>query len=249
MKIAVVGGTGFVGSRLVGKLRSEGHQATAHGRSTGLDLVTGEGLQDALSSVDVVVITIDAPTFDAAASPFFRSTSGNLLRAAEKEGVRHVVLLSIVGIDRISEVDYYAAKILQEHLVEAGPIPYSIVRATQFMEFVEKIMSWTSEGDIVRLPTTRMQPIAVGEVVDTLADVATGTPINSTVSIAGPDVFPLDELGRLTLRVHDDGRSVVVDESAGLFAAVPDDAITAPSGARIGSVHYTDWLAHGHAVA
>jgi uncharacterized protein YbjT (DUF2867 family) len=117
------------------------------------------------------------------------------------------------------------------------------------MEFVEKIMSWTSEGDIVRLPTTRMQPIAVGEVVDTLADVATGTPINSTVSIAGPDVFPLNELGRLTLQAHDDGRSVVVDESAGLFAAVPGDAITAPSGARIGSVHYTDWLAHGHAVA
>ncbi|MFJ9348420.1 SDR family oxidoreductase [Streptomyces sp. NPDC101237] len=242
MKTAVIGGTGFVGSRLVKRLRSTGHETTSHGRSTGLDLLTGAGLPEALRSVDVVVLTIDAPSFDAAASPFFRSTTLNLLEAADREGVGHIVLLSIVGIDRVPGVDYYAAKVLQEDLVRSGPVPFSVVRATQFMEFVEPIMSWTSEGDVVRLPTTRLQPIAVADVVDTLADVAAGAPVDGIVDVAGPEVFPLDELGRVTLRAHGDQRTVVVDESAGLFGAVPENAIIAPPGARIGSVYYADWL-------
>ncbi|MEW1776618.1 SDR family oxidoreductase [Streptomyces sp. NPDC086777] len=245
MKTAVIGGTGFVGARLVEKLRSTGHEATPHGRSTGLDLLTGAGLPDALRSVDVVVLTIDAPSFDAAASPFFRSTTLNLLAAADRAGVGHIVLLSIVGIDRVPGADYYKAKVLQEDLIGSGPIPFSVVRATQFMEFVEPIMSWTSDGDVVRLPTTRLQPIAVDEVVGALVDVATGAPVNGTVNVAGPDVFPLDELGRMTLRARGDERTVVVDESAGLFGAVPETAIIAPPGARIGRVHYTDWLTSG----
>lgn len=204
MKTAVIGGTGFVGTRLVEKLRSAGHEATPHGRSTGLDLLTGVGLPDALRSVDVVVLTIDAPSFDAAASPFFRSTTLNLLAAADRAGVGHLVLLSIVGVPG---VDYYKAKILQEDLIGSGPIPFSVVRATQFMEFVEPIMSWTSDGDVVRLPATRLQPIAVDDVVGTLVDVATGPPVNGTVNVAGPGVFPLDELGRVTLRARGDERT------------------------------------------
>ena len=249
MKTAVIGGTGFVGTRLVERLRSTGHETTSHGRSTGLDLLTGAGLPDALRSVDVVVLTIDAPSFDAAASPFFRSTTQNLLDAAGRAGVGHIVLLSIVGIDRVPGVDYYTAKILQEDLIRSGPIPSSVVRATQFMEFVEPIMSWTSDGDVVRLPTTRLQPIAVDDAVGTLADVATGTPVDGIVDVAGPDVFPLDELGRITLRARGDERTVVVDESAGLFGAVPETAIIAPPGARIGAVHYSDWLTSGPPVS
>ncbi|MGI5138062.1 SDR family oxidoreductase [Streptomyces sp. CA-106110] len=242
MKIAVIGGTGFVGSRLVDRLRAADHEVAAHGRSSGLDLQSGEGLQEALGSADVVVDTIDAPGFDETASEFFHVTMENLLQAAERAGIGHIVLLSIVGIDRVPDVAYYRAKVLQEVLVVEGPIPYSIVRATQFMEFIDKIVGWTSDGSTVRLPTTRLQPVAVAEAVDTLADVATGPPLNGTISVAGPDVFPLDELGRLTLRVRDDRRSVVTDESAGLFAAVPTEAIIAPADARIGSIRYTDWL-------
>ncbi|WP_377267002.1 SDR family oxidoreductase [Peterkaempfera sp. SMS 1(5)a] len=243
MRIAVIGGTGFVGSRLVERLRETGHQASPHGRSTGLDLLTGDGVPQAVSGADVVIDTIDAPSFDAAAAPFFRTTTQHLLAAAEQAGVGHVVLLSIVGVERVPDVDYYRAKVLQEDIVKAGPIPYSIVRATQFMEFIAGIMDWTTEGRTVRLPTTPLQPIAAGEVVGALADTATGAPLNGTLEIAGPDVLPLDELGRVTLSARPDGRTVVVDESAGLFAAVPGDALTAPSGARLARTRYTDWLA------
>ncbi|WP_055590396.1 SDR family oxidoreductase [Streptacidiphilus griseoplanus] len=242
MRIAVVGGTGFVGSRLVARLGATGCEVSAHGRSTGLDLLTGEGLRQAVDGAGVVVDTIDAPSFDAAAAPFFRTTTQNLLAAAEAAGVGHVVLLSIVGIDRVPDADYYRAKVLQEDLVKAGPVPYSIVRATQFMEFIAGIMDWTTEGKAVHLPTTPLQPIAADEVVDTLAEVATGTSLNGTLDIAGPEAVPLDELGRATLRARPDGRRVVVDPSAGLFAAVPGDALTAPSGARLARTRYADWL-------
>ncbi|MGW4273848.1 SDR family oxidoreductase [Streptomyces seoulensis] len=242
MRIAVVGGTGFIGSRLVERLRKAGHEVSAHARNTGLDLLTGEGLPGAVEGAEVVVDTIDAPSFDAAATPFFRTTTRNLLDAAGQAGVGHVVLLSIVGIDRVPQVDYYRAKVAQEDEVKAGPVPYSIVRATQFMEFVPKIMAWTADGDTVRLPTTPLQPVAADEVVEALADVAAGAPLSGTLDVAGPDVLPLDELGRLTLDARPDGRRVVVDESAGLFAAVVGDAVTAPPGARLGRVHYTDLL-------
>ncbi|MEU8470523.1 NAD(P)H-binding protein [Streptomyces sp. NPDC029006] len=244
MKISVVGGTGFMGSRLVKALETVGHQVAAHDRSTGCDLLTGEGVARAVASADVVVDTIDAPAFDASASPFFRTTTDNLLAAAGQAGVQHAVVLSIVGIDRIPEVDYYQAKVLQEARLAAGPIPYSIVRATQFMEFVDKIMSWTTEGDVVRLPPTPIQPVAADEAVQALADVATGEPLGGILNVAGPDVFPLDDLGRMTLQARPgDDRTVVTDASAGLFAAVHADALTAPEGARLGRIHYRDWLA------
>ncbi|MEU6386704.1 NAD(P)H-binding protein [Streptomyces bauhiniae] len=246
MKIAVVGAGGFVGSRLVRKLRSEGHEVTAHDRSTGVDLLTGEGVPEALAGADAVVNTIDAPSFDEDAVPFFRTTTQTLLNAADGAGVQNVVLLSIVGIDQVPDVAYYRAKLEQERLLEAGPVPYTIVRATQFMDFIEPIMSWTTSGDTVRLPTTKLQPVAVEDVVDTLAEAATTPPRNGIVNVAGPDVFPLDDLGRLTLDAHPDGRHVVVDEEAGLFGQVPHDAIIAPPGARLGATSYEQWLQGSH---
>ncbi|MGA5648345.1 SDR family oxidoreductase [Streptomyces seoulensis] len=246
MKIAVVGAGGFVGSRLVRKLRSEGHEVTAHDRSTGVDLLTGEGVPEALAGADTVVNTIDAPSFDEDAVPFFRTTTQTLLNAAEGAGVGNVVLLSIVGIDQVPDVAYYRAKLEQERLLEAGPVPYTIVRATQFMDFIEPVMSWTTSGDTVRLPTTRLQPVAVEDVVDTLAEAATTPPRNGIVNVAGPDVFPLDDLARRTLDAHPDGRHVVVDEEAGLFGQVPHDAIIAPPGARLGATSYEQWLQRSH---
>lgn len=246
MKIAVVGAGGFVGSRLVRKLRSEGHEVTAHDRSTGVDLLTGEGVPEALAGADTVVNTIDAPSFDEDAVPFFRTTTQTLLNAADGAGVQNVVLLSIVGIDQVPDVAYYRAKLEQERLLEAGPVPYTIVRATQFMDFIEPIMSWTTSGDTVRLPTTKLQPVAVEDVVDTLAEAATTPPRDGIVNVAGPDVFPLDDLGRRTLDAHPDGRHVVVDEEAGLFGQVPHDAIIAPPGARLGATSYEQWLQGSH---
>ncbi|MFF9360125.1 SDR family oxidoreductase [Streptomyces griseoluteus] len=246
MKIAVVGASGFIGSRLVRKLRSEGHEVTTHDRSTGVDLLTGEGVPEALAGADTVVNTINAPGFDETAVPFFRTTTETLLNAADQAGVGNVVLLSIVGIDQVPDVAYYRAKLEQERLLEAGPVPYTIVRATQFMDFIEPIMSWTTSGDTVRLPTTRLQPVAVEDLVDTLAEAATAPPRNGIVNIGGPDVFPLDELARLTLRAHPDGRHVTVDEEAGLFGQVPRDAIIAPPDARVGTTSYEQWLRHQH---
>jgi uncharacterized protein YbjT (DUF2867 family) len=244
MRIAVMGGTGFIGTKLVDQLNAEGHTATGHSLSTGVDLLTGEGVADALRGVEAVVNTIDAPSFDEAASDFFRTTSENLLAAAERARVGHVVLLSIVGIDHIPDVAYYRAKLLQESILEGGLLPYSIVRATQFMEFIDGILSWTTEEDTVRLPTTPLQPIAAAEVVGVLTDIATGRPLNGVLSIAGPDIVPLEQLGRITVEAGDGDRQVVVDESAGLFAAVPGNAATAPQNAHLAHTHYTDWLTH-----
>lgn len=242
MRISVIGGTGFIGAKLVAALDAAGHEVTAHGRSTGLDLLTGVGVAPALAGAEVVVNTIDAPTFDEAASAFFKATTENLLAGATGAGVGHLVLLSIVGIDLVPDVPYYRAKVLQENVLKAGPVPYSILRATQFMKFVPGIMDWTTDGEVVRLPATPMQPVAGDEVVATLAEITLGAPLRGTVDLAGPDLIPLDELGRITLRARPDGRRVEVDENAGLFAAVPGDAITAPKDARLGRVHYTEWL-------
>ncbi|MER6733247.1 SDR family oxidoreductase [Streptomyces puniciscabiei] len=242
MKFAVVGGTGLIGSRVVENLNAAGHQAVPHSLSTGVDIITGEGLDAAVAGADVVVNLTNSPTFDDASLAFFRTSMDNLLAASEKAGVGHFVILSIVGVDQVPELDYYRAKVLQEDILKAGPVPYSIVRATQFMEFMDATLAMTAEGDTVRLPRTPIQPIAAADVAGIVAEVAAGSPLNGAIDIAGPDVYALDELGRLTLTAKGDARSVVTDDSAGMFAAVHGDAITAPNGARIAPTHYTDWL-------
>ncbi|MFD8546898.1 SDR family oxidoreductase [Streptomyces sp. NPDC059649] len=242
MKLAVIGGTGLIGSRVVKRLNAAGHEAVPHSQSTGVDVITGQGLAEAVADADVLVNLTNSPTFDDASPAFFQTSMDNILAAARKGGVGHVVILSIVGADQVTDLDYYRAKVLQEDLLKAGPIPYSIVRATQFMEFMDAVLSWTTEGDTVRLPTTPLQPIAAQDVADAVADVAVGAPLNGTLAIAGPDVLPLDELGRITLNAHPDGRTVVTDDTAGMFAAVRGDALIAKGDARIAPTHYSDWL-------
>jgi uncharacterized protein YbjT (DUF2867 family) len=242
MKIAVIGGTGLIGSRVVENLIAAGHQAVPHSLSTGVDLVTGRGVEEAVTGADVVVNLTNSPTFDDASPAFFQSSMDNLLAASEKGGVGHIVILSIVGADQVPELDYYRAKVLQEDILKDGPIPYSIVRATQFMEFMDATVSWTTDGDTVRLPPTPLQPIAAADVSRIVAEVAAGAPLNGVLNIAGPDVYPLDEIGRITLAAKGDGRSVVTDDTAGMFAAAHGDVLVAGNDARIAPTHYTDWL-------
>lgn len=242
MKFAVIGGSGLIGSRVVEKLNAGGHDAVAVSRSTGVDVVSGEGLQAAVADVDVVIDVTNSPTADGAAIAFFQTSTDNLLAASGKAGVGHYVVLSMVGADRVPQQDYSRAKVRQENVLKAGPIPYSIVRATQFMEFVDAILDWTTEGDVVRLPPTLVQPIAAADVAAAVALVAAGSPLNGALDIAGPDVYRLDELGRLTLASRHDGRRVVTDDGAGMFAGIDGDALIARDGARIAATRYVDWL-------
>lgn len=241
MKIAVIG-TGLIGSQVVRELIAAGHEAAGHSRSTGLDLLTGDGLADAVRGAEVVVDVTNSPTFDEASLDFFGTTVPNLLAAAGAAGVRHVVALSIIGVDQVSGLAYYRAKTLQEDLIKAGPVPYSIVRAGQFMEFIPSVLDYTTDGDVVRLPSTPLQPISAAEVAAAVAGVAAGAPLRGTRDIAGPEVFPLDELGRITLESAGDGRRVVTDESAGMFAAAKGDVLIAPEGAHLATTRYRDWL-------
>jgi uncharacterized protein YbjT (DUF2867 family) len=244
MKIAVIGGTGLIGSQVVKILNASGHEAVPHSPSTGLDLLSGRGLPEALKGADVVVNLTNSPTFDDASPVFFRTSMDHLLDACRRGGVGHVVVLSIVGVDQVPDLVYYRAKALQEEMLKGGRVPYSIVRATQFMEFMDAVMSWTTEGSTVRLPRTPIQPMAADDVAAAVAEVAVGTPLNGTVNVAGPDVFPLDELGRITLDAHPDGRTVVTDDTAGMFAAAHGDVLTVEGDARarIAPTHYHDWL-------
>ncbi|KPI11840.1 hypothetical protein OK006_4161 [Actinobacteria bacterium OK006] len=242
MKFAVIGGTGLIGSQVVRNLNAAGHEAVPHSLSTGVDVLTGQGVDAARGGADAVVNLTNSPTFDDASTAFFRTSMDHLLAAAQRAGVGHFVILSIVGTDQVPDLDYYRAKTLQEDILKAGPVPYSIVRATQFMEFVDAVLSWTADGDTVRLPRTPIQPIAAADVAATVAEVAAGSPLGGTLEVGGPDTYPLDELGRITLDFKGDKRSVTVDDTAGMFAAAHGDVLTTKKGARIAPTHYTDWL-------
>ncbi|PWR11637.1 LysR family transcriptional regulator [Micromonospora acroterricola] len=242
MKIAVLGGTGLIGSQVVKILQTAGHEAVPLSPSTGVDLLTGQGLSDALKGAEVVVNLTNSPTFDDASPAFFQTTMDNLLAAAQREGVRHAVILSIVGVDLVPDLAYYRAKVLQEDILKAGPLPYSIVRATQFFEFIDAVISWTADESTVRLPSNPLQPIAAADVAQAVADVSMGAPLQGVRNIAGPDVFPLDELGRITLAARGDARNVVTDDTAGMFAAVPGDVLIANNDAVIAPTAYREWL-------
>ncbi|MEU7844845.1 NAD(P)H-binding protein [Micromonospora sp. NPDC049114] len=243
MKIAVMGGTGLIGSQVVRILQAAGHDAVPHSQSTGVDLLTGQGLPEALKDADVVVNLTNSPTFDDASPAFFQTTMDNLLTAAERAGVGHAVILSIVGVDQVPDLAYYRAKVLQEDILKASKVPYSIVRATQFFEFVDAVISWTADENGVRLPSTPVQPMAAADVAQAVADVSVGTPLRGVRNVAGPDVFTLDELGRITLAAHGDKRTVTTDDSAGMFAAAPGDVLIAKEGAVLAPTSYREWLA------
>ena len=244
MKIVVIGGTGLIGSRLVNKLREDGHDPLAASPDTGVDTITGEGLADALKGAQVVVDVANAPAWeDAAVLDFFQTSSRNLLSAEAAAGVGHHVTLSVVGTDRLPDSGYLRAKVAQENIVKAGPIPYTIVRATQFFEFIDRIADSSTDGDTVRLPPALVQPEAADDVASTLADVAVGTPLNDTVELAGPEMFRLDELTRRVLNASDDPRQVTADVHARYFGAELDDRSLAPGDdARIAPTRFEDWL-------
>jgi uncharacterized protein YbjT (DUF2867 family) len=245
MKIVVIGGTGLIGSKLVEKLRKDGHEPLAAALETGVNLLTGEGLAEAVDGAQVVVDVANAPAWDdAAVLDFFETSSHNLLEAEMAAGVRHHVTLSVVGADRLAaESGYMRAKIAQEELVKAGPIPYTIVRATQFFEFIGRIAESGADGDTIRLSPALVQPEAADDVVSTLADVAVGAPLNDTVELAGPEAFHLDELARRVLRANDDPRPVTADAHARYFGAELDDrSLTPGDDARIAPTRFEDWL-------
>jgi uncharacterized protein YbjT (DUF2867 family) len=244
MKIVVIGGTGLIGSSLVEKLRKDSHEPLAGSPNTGVDTRTGVGVDEALEGAQVVVDVANAPVWDdPAVLDFFQTSSRNLLAAEAAAGVGHHVTLSVVGADRLPESGYLRAKVAQEDLVKAGPIPYTIVRATQFFEFIGRIADSSANGDTVRLPPVLVQPEAADDVASTLADVAVGAPLNDTVELAGPEAFRLDELARRVLEASDDPRQVTADVHARYFGAELDHrSLTPGDGARIAPTRFEDWL-------
>lgn len=242
MKFAIIGGTGLIGSQVVRNLNAAGHEAVPHSPSTGVDILTGNGLDAALDGADVVVNLTNSPTFDDASPTFFQNSMDTLVAAAKKAGTGHFVILSIVGVDQVPDLDYYRAKTLQEDILKASGLPYSIVRATQFMEFVDSVLSWTADDKTVRLPSTPIQPIAAADVAAAVSEVSAGSPLNATLDVGGPDVYPLDELGRITLSANGDKRSVTTDETAGMFSAVRGGVLITQDGARIAATRYLDWI-------
>lgn len=245
MKIVVIGGTGLIGSRLVTRLRDQGHVAMASSPASGVNTLTGEGLGEALSGADVVVDVSNSPSFDAAAVlEFFQTSTSNLLAAESAEGVRHHVALSVVGTERLTASGYFRAKIAQEELIEAGPIPYSIVRATQFFEFVKSIADAATTGNMVRLSPALIQPMAADDVASAVAHVAVGPPRNGIVEIAGPQQFQLDELVRLGLAAKGDPREVTSDPQAPYYGALLQERTLLPGdGATLSSTRFEDWIA------
>jgi uncharacterized protein YbjT (DUF2867 family) len=244
MKIVVIGGSGLIGSKLVGKLSEAGHDALAASPNSGVDIITGEGLAEALEGAQVVVDVANAPAWDdAAVLDFFQTSARNLSSAEAAAGVGHHVTLSVVGADRLRDSGYLRAKVAQEELVKAGPIPYTIVRATQFFEFIGRIADSSTDGDTVLLSPALVQPEAADDVASTLADVAVGSPLNDTVELAGPEAFPLDELARRVLNARGDARRVVADPHVRYFGAELDDRSLVPGeGAHIAPTHFEDWL-------
>ncbi len=244
MKIVVIGGTGRIGSKLVDKLRRLGHDVVAASPASGINTITGEGLGAALAGARVVVDVANSPSFEDAAVLEFFETSGRNLLAAEKEaGVGHHVALSVVGADRAPDSGYMRAKVAQEDLVERSGIPYTILRSTQFFEFMSGIAESGFDGQNVRVSSALVQPILSDDVVAVLAEVAIGAPVNGTIEVGGPERLPLDEFVREAMNAAHDTRPVVADPRARYFGAELDDRTLIPgAGAQLGTTHFGEWL-------
>ncbi|WP_128381536.1 SDR family oxidoreductase [Streptomyces cavernae] len=245
MKVVVIGGTGLIGSKLVSKLNQHGHEAVAAAPNTGVNTLTGEGLAEVLEGASVVVDVSNSPSFeDQAAMEFFRTSTTNLVKAEADAGVTHHVALSVVGTDRLQESGYFRAKQAQEELIKESGIPYSIVHATQFFEFMKGIAEMSTVGDTVRLAPVKIQPIYSDDVAAAVGRTAVGPPVNGVVEVAGPDVFQLDELIRKGLAAKNDPRTVVTDPHAPYSGAQVNETTLLPGpGAHIAGTRFADWLA------
>jgi len=244
MKVVIIGGTGLIGRKLAAILKSKGHDVTSASPSTGVDSVSGAGLAEAIAGADVVIDVTNSPSFEEqAVLDFFRRSTGNLLKAARDAGVANFVALSVVGADRIRDSGYLRAKRLQEELIEAGGVPFTILRATQFFEFLGAIAGDGAQGDAVHLSTSRFQPVAADDVASTLADVATSSPKNGAVELAGPDVSSIAEFMQSFLAAKGDKRKVIADPGARYFGAVLDQNGLAPIAQFIpGKTRFADWV-------
>ena len=244
MKIVVIGGTGRIGSKVVSKLTAQGHKAVAASPSTGVNSITGEGLADVLKGARVIVDVSQAPSWEEqAVMDFFKTSTGNLLKYGVSAGVGHLATLSIVGTERLAGSPYFRAKIAQEKLIEESGLPYSIVRATQFFEFVKGIADFSTQGNQVHLAPVLFQPMASDDVAKEVARIAVGTPVNGIVEIAGPEKFRLDELVRRFLSAIGDSREVVADRDAPYSGARLSERTIVPEGdAMLGETRFEEWL-------
>jgi uncharacterized protein YbjT (DUF2867 family) len=245
MKIIVIGGSGFIGSKLVPKLREQGHEAISASPNSGVNTLTGEGLAEVLKGSSVIVDVSNSPSWeDSAVLNFFETSTRNLLKYGAEAGVKHFIAVSVVGTDRLSESGYFRAKIAQEKLIkDSSTIPYTIVRATQFFEFLKGIADISMQDGKVHLPHQPFQPMAGNDVATAVAKVAVEPPINGTVEIAGPEAFPLDELIRLRLTQLNDPREVVADPTATYSGAQVDERTLVPGeDARLGETRFETWV-------
>lgn len=244
MKIVVIGGSGLIGAKVVNNLRQQGHEVVAASPSTGVNTVTGMGLAEALRGAQVVVDVANALSWeDKAVLEFFETSGRNLLAAEAVAGVGHHIALSVVGTDRLLASGYFRAKMAQEKLIKASPVPYTIVRATQFFEFVESIAQTATEGQSVRLPPALMQPIVSDDVAAALAEIAVEQPLNTTIELAGPEPIRMDELVRRFLSAKRDARKVITDVHARYYGIeVNDQSLTPGDNPRIGPTRFEDWL-------
>ncbi|KDN98799.1 SDR family oxidoreductase [Pseudomonas donghuensis] len=244
MKIVVIGGTGLIGTQLCNNLRANGHKVLAASPRTGVDTLTGEGLEQALQGTDVVVDVANSPSFeDAAVLAFFQTSGRNLLAAEQKAAVGHHIALSVVGTERMQDSGYFRAKLAQEQLIKASNRPYTILRATQFFEFMGAIAYSGAEGNCVRLANATLQPVASSDVALTLANLVEQAPANRTLEVAGPDRLPLADFVRSYLQHNQDAREVITDPAATYFGApINDCSLTPDAGAIVGSLHFQTWL-------
>lgn len=251
IKIAVIGGTGLIGKKVVHNLRQQGHDVLAASPASGVNTVSGEGLAEALAGVQVVVDVANAPVWeDKAVLEFFEKAGHNLLAAEAVAGVGHHVALSVVGTERLLASGYFRAKMAQETLIKASPIPYTIVRATQFLEFVGGIAKEATEGETVRVPRVLMQPIVSDDVATAVSEMALAEPLNGTVEVAGPEPIRQDEFVRQFLIATKDARRVVTDPKALYYGmAVNDQSLIPGDHPRLGQTRFEDWLKHSTLVS
>ena len=244
MKIVVIGGSGLIGTKLVNRLRQKSHEVVAASPTSGVNTITGEGLAAALAGAQVVVDVANSPSFeDKAVLEFFETSGRNLLAAEAAAGVKHHVALSVVGTERLLDSGYFRGKMAQENLIKACSIPYTIVQATQFFEFMGGIAQSGAVGQTVRLSPALMQPMASDDVADAMADAALAAPVNGTIEIAGPERAPLDEFVRKFLSATQDPREVIADVHARYFGMeLNDQSLTPGANPRLGSTRFADWL-------